>query len=77
MCLFIFFDIQGFSPKIQQPKSQWVGFIKDYDGGTLMECFIHPDINYLKLPSILKEQKIRIRKEIEKKKPKMVYPGLE
>lgn len=29
------------------PKSQWTGFIKDYDGAHLMECYIHPTINYL------------------------------
>lgn len=44
--------------------------------GTLMECEIHEVINYLRLPSILKEQKIRVRREIEKKKPKKAYPGL-
>lgn len=29
------------------PKSQWTGFIKDYDGAHLMECYIHPTINFL------------------------------
>lgn len=27
--------------------ARWVGFIKDYDGGTLMECYIHPALDYL------------------------------
>ena len=26
---------------------RWVGYIKDYDGGTLMECYIHPALDYL------------------------------
>lgn len=31
------------------PREQWVGFIKDYDGGTLMEYVIHPKIPYADL----------------------------
>lgn len=29
---------------------QWFGFIKDYDGGTLMECRIHPTLPYATFP---------------------------
>ncbi len=29
---------------------QWAGFIKDYDGGTLMECRIHPSLPYADFP---------------------------
>lgn len=29
---------------------QWFGFIKDYDGGTLMECRIHPTLPYASFP---------------------------
>ena len=28
------------------PIDRWKGFIKDYDGGTMMECYIHPDVDY-------------------------------
>lgn len=38
---------QGFSKNLAMPKSQWTGFIKDYDGAHLMECYIHPTVNYL------------------------------
>lgn len=31
------------------PREQWVGYIKDYDGGTLMEYVIHPKIPYADL----------------------------
>ena len=28
------------------PKGQYQGLIKDYDGGTIMECYVHPTINF-------------------------------
>ena len=28
-------------------KSRYHGYIKDYDGGTVMECYIHPSIDYV------------------------------
>ena len=46
-----YFQKQGFSKQVTMPKDRWVGYIKDYDGGTLMECYIHPNVNYLKVPA--------------------------
>ena len=28
-------------------EARWAGYIKDYEGGTLMECVIHKKIEYL------------------------------
>jgi hypothetical protein len=36
---------------------RWVGFIKDYDGGTLMECYIHPGYPYLLTKEIVQHQR--------------------
>lgn len=48
-----FFKKQGFS---LQPKStEWIGYIKDYEGGTLMECKIHKEINYLQKIDLFKK----------------------
>lgn len=33
-----YFKKQGFSPEIRLPRSRYHGFIKDYEGATLMEC---------------------------------------
>ena len=33
-----YFKKQGFTKSISMPAERWVGYIKDYDGGTLMEC---------------------------------------
>jgi histone acetyltransferase len=34
-----------------------VGFIKDYDGGTLMECYIQPNVDYLHVSEIVAVQR--------------------
>jgi hypothetical protein len=31
---------------------RWVGYIKEYDGGTLMECYIHPGVNFLNISGV-------------------------
>lgn len=28
------------------PRERWFGFIKDYEGGTLMECVINQKLDY-------------------------------
>lgn len=52
-----YFQKQGFSKHIAMPKERWVGFIKDYDGGTLMECYVHPGIDYLNVAGIVTKQR--------------------
>ncbi|ORM42266.1 Histone acetyltransferase GCN5 [Babesia sp. Xinjiang] len=71
-----YFRKQGFSQKISMPKERWFGYIKDYDGGTLMECYISPNINYLRLSDMLGKQKAIISQCIEAIKPLKVYNGL-
>lgn len=46
--------LQGFTKEITMPREQWVGYIKDYDGGTLMEYVIHPKIPYADLVGMFK-----------------------
>lgn len=46
-----FFKKQGFS--LNPVSSDWIGYIKDYDGGTLMECKIHQSVNYLKKKELI------------------------
>lgn len=52
-----YFKKQGFTKEITLPQDNWKGFIKDYDGGTFMECYIHPEMDYEHISSILQEQK--------------------
>lgn len=41
----------------QKSLFRWNGYIKDYDGGTLMECYIHPNFDYLNGPATLAKQR--------------------
>eukprot|EP00775_Hariotina_reticulata_P006085 gene6085-6325_t len=52
-----YFSKQGFTREITLPRDRWVGYIKDYDGGTLMECVIHPKIPYADLVTFFRVQK--------------------
>lgn len=49
--------LQGFSKDIKVPKSRYLGYIKDYEGATLMECELNPRIPYTELSHIIKRQK--------------------
>lgn len=49
-----YFKKQGFSKELKMPPERWKGFIKDYDGGTFMECKIHPKIDYCNISNIIK-----------------------
>eukprot|EP01102_Stenamoeba_stenopodia_P021193 TRINITY_DN846_c0_g1_i4.p1 TRINITY_DN846_c0_g1~~TRINITY_DN846_c0_g1_i4.p1 ORF type:complete len:821 (-),score=182.47 TRINITY_DN846_c0_g1_i4:4-2397(-) len=60
-----YFKKQGFTKTISLPREKWGGYIKDYDGGTLMECKIHPRVNYLKVPEIIKSQRELILQQIK------------
>ena len=61
-----YFKKQGFHKNLKMPMEQWKDYIKDYDGGTLMEAEIDPKIDYSNLSEILKEQKKCIEKYCKK-----------
>ncbi|XP_075033022.1 histone acetyltransferase KAT2A isoform X2 [Mixophyes fleayi] len=73
-----YFKKQGFSKDIKVPKSRYLGYIKDYEGATLMECELNPRIPYTELSHIIKKQKEIIKKLIERRQAQIrkVYPGL-
>uniref|UniRef100_G3P1Q7 Histone acetyltransferase n=1 Tax=Gasterosteus aculeatus aculeatus TaxID=481459 RepID=G3P1Q7_GASAC len=73
-----YFKKQGFSKDIKVPKGRYLGYIKDYEGATLMECELNPRIPYTELSHIIKRQKEIIKKLIERKQSQIrkVYPGL-
>lgn len=49
--------LQGFSKDIKVPKAKYVGYIKDYEGATLMGCELNPSIPYTEFSVIIKKQK--------------------
>ncbi|TLD16825.1 uncharacterized protein PgNI_00317 [Pyricularia grisea] len=52
-----YFKKQGFTKEITLPKSVWMGYIKDYEGGTIMQCSMLPRIRYLEMGRMLLKQK--------------------
>ena len=61
-----YFKKQGFHKDIKMPKEKYKEYIKDYDGGTLMEAEIDEKIDYCNLSEILKQQKDCIVKYAQK-----------
>lgn len=58
-------------------RAQWVGYIKDYDGGTLMECIISDRLPYTDLPGMLRAQRAALDRHIRTlSKSHVVHPGL-
>lgn len=73
-----YFKKQGFTKIISQPRDRWVGFIKDYDGGTLMECNISHLVDYLNLGDLIKKQRAAVHEQIKTiSNSHIIYPGLE
>ncbi|EOO00871.1 putative histone acetyltransferase gcn5 protein [Phaeoacremonium minimum UCRPA7] len=52
-----YFKKQGFTKEITLDKSVWMGYIKDYEGGTIMQCSMLPRIRYLEMGRMLLKQK--------------------
>jgi histone acetyltransferase len=44
-----YFKKQGFNTQaIRMHPDRWIGYIKDYEGVTLVHCYLHPQIDYLR-----------------------------
>uniref|UniRef100_H2Z2H5 histone acetyltransferase n=1 Tax=Ciona savignyi TaxID=51511 RepID=H2Z2H5_CIOSA len=73
-----YFKKQGFSKEIKVQRSGYVGYIKDYEGATLMGCELNPRIPYTEFSNIIRKQKEIVKKLIEKKQQQIsqVMPGL-
>lgn len=72
-----YFKKQGFSKEITLPRSVWAGYIKDYEGGTIMQCTMLRKVDYLRTREIIGQQREAILEKIrEKSRSHVVYPGL-
>ncbi|EJU04407.1 hypothetical protein DACRYDRAFT_76862 [Dacryopinax primogenitus] len=57
-----YFRKQGFTKEITLPRERWAGYIKDYEGATIMQCtFLPPKFKYLELHDALIRQRDDIR----------------
>jgi len=73
-----YFKKQGFSKDIKLPRSQYLGYIKDYEGATLMGCDLCPRINYTDFSRVIRKQKEIVKKLASKKtlETDKVYSGV-
>ena len=59
-----YFKKQGFSKEITLPRSVWASYIKDYEGGTIMECVLLPKVNYLEVRDTVAKQRDAVLEKI-------------
>ncbi|KAJ3344246.1 histone acetyltransferase [Gonapodya sp. JEL0774] len=73
-----YFKKQGFTTEITLDRSVWVGYIKDYEGGTLMQCTMLEKVQYLQMFEILDIQKQAVLEKIKQTtRSHIVYPGID
>lgn len=72
-----YFRKQGFSKDITLDRAVWAGYIKDYEGGTIMQCTMVRNVDYLRTKEILAQQReAMLEKMRQKSRSHVVYPGL-
>ncbi|KAJ2783618.1 histone acetyltransferase [Coemansia javaensis] len=70
-------QVKGFTNEITLDKRLWMGYIKDYEGGTLMQCSMVPRVEYTKVKEILAQQREAVLEKIRATaRTPTIYPGL-
>lgn len=59
-----YFKKQGFTKEITLERRRWMGYIKDYEGGTIMQCTMLPRVRYLEMGRMLLKQKEGVHAKI-------------
>ena len=72
-----YFAKQGFTKDVMMPREKWVGYIKEYDGGTIMECHLSAQVSYTDFPVMIREQRRAVSEKVrELSTAHLVHPGL-
>uniref|UniRef100_A0A0X3Q2L2 histone acetyltransferase n=1 Tax=Schistocephalus solidus TaxID=70667 RepID=A0A0X3Q2L2_SCHSO len=73
-----YFRKQGFSREIRLPRQAYHGYIKEYEGATLMGCELYPNIVYTEFSEVLNKQREIISRIIQRRRRALerVYPGI-
>lgn len=73
-----YFKKQGFSKEIKVARNIYSGFIKEYEGATLMHCELHPCIVYTQFSSVIRKQKEIVKELIMQRQQEIskVHPAL-
>ncbi|VDM35342.1 unnamed protein product [Hydatigera taeniaeformis] len=73
-----YFRKQGFSREIRLPRQAYQGYIKEYEGATLMGCELYPNVVYKEFSEVISRQREIISRIIDRRKRALetVYPGI-
>jgi histone acetyltransferase len=72
-----YFKKQGFTKDITLDRSIWAGYIKDYQGATILQCTMIPKVNYLEKADLIAQQREAILTKIRRmSKSHIVHAGL-
>jgi len=72
-----YFQKQGFTKDVMMEREKWVGYIKEYDGGTIMECHLSAQVSYTEFPAMIRKQRAAVDAKVrELSNAHVVYPGL-
>ena len=72
-----YFRKQGFSNDITLERWRWAGYIKDYEGATILQCTMLPKVDYTKTRDIIATQRQAILKTIRARSSShIIHPGL-
>ncbi|EUB64568.1 Histone acetyltransferase KAT2B [Echinococcus granulosus] len=73
-----YFRKQGFSREIRLPRQAYQGYIKEYEGATLMGCELYPNVVYKQFSEVISRQREIITRIIDRRKRALetVYPGI-
>jgi histone acetyltransferase len=73
-----YFERQGFSKDIKLNRAIYQGYIKDYEGATLMHCELNPKIIYTEFTSVVRRQKKFVKQLIyqQQRNVSKIHPGL-
>ena len=72
-----YFKKQGFTTDITFDKRNWMGYIKDYEGGTIMQCSMLEKVEYLDAYELIMAHRKAVFDKIALlSKSNVVHPGL-
>jgi histone acetyltransferase len=72
-----YFQKQGFTKDVMMEREKWVGYIKEYDGGTIMECSLSAQVSYTEFPIMIRQQRKCVDEVVKTmSNAHVVYPGL-
>ncbi|KAG8987280.1 histone acetyltransferase [Tulasnella sp. JGI-2019a] len=72
-----YFKKQGFTKEVTMPRHLWVGYIKDYEGATILQCTLVKKVDYLHAKETLAKQREAVLHKIRQmSRPQVLYDGL-